>query len=699
MASNALRIAGTPVQKKVMHYRYSANFAPSAIFCQIVRIRGLLAQAIAADEVRKMKSGDGTPCTGWGHLLCLDGLALICLMSLPLAARAQSVQSANQPSAPQHFDQTTWDLTDLYPTPEAWAASYDKTHTAAGKLGQYKGTLGTSASSMFVALDAISAVRKESDRLLVYAHLKADEDTRVASEQERQQKARALRTLISEKTAWVAPEIVGLGATRVKTFEVERKGLADRFGFYLADTLRSARHTLGLEAEGVLAAAGDVLAQPGAIHAQLANSELPYANLTLPTGEKVRLDQSAYEKYRQATDRNERKEVFDAFWGTWKKFEGTVGATLTTQVMADVFASKSRKFDSALSAALFRSNMPEAVYRTLVAQTNASLPTLHRYLKMRKARLGITGDLTYYDNYPPMFPLSPQPRFTIGDSESITLAALAPLGPDYLALLRRGFAGRWMNALPRQGKAPGGYMAGMAYDVHPYLLLNHNDDYYSLSTVAHEWGHAVHTLLAQSSQPYERSGYAVFIAESASIGNEMLLNDYMVDHAKTKAQRLYFLGEGLEAIRNTFFRQVMFAEFELAIHEEVENGRPLSGARFSDMYCGLLRRYYGEAQGVMKIDPVYCLEWAFLPHFYSHFYVWQYATSMAGAAEFTDAILKQGTGARERFLNMLRAGGSDYPYEIYKAAGIDMATPAPYQALAARMNRLMDEIEALERTK
>jgi oligoendopeptidase F len=242
-------------------------------------------------------------------------------------------------------------------------------------------------------------------------------------------------------------------------------------------------------------------------------------------------------------------------------------------------------------------------------------------------------------------------------------------------------------------------MAGIAYDVHPYLLLNHNNDYDSLSTIAHEWGHAVHSLLADSSQPYEKSRYSTFIAESASIGNEMLLNDYMVEHAKTKAEKLYYLGEGVESIRTTFFRQVMFAEFELAIHEEVESGRPLSGARLSDMYCGLLKRYYGESQGVMKIDPAYCIEWAFIPHFYSHFYVWQYATSMAGAAAFTDAILKQGASARERFLKMLRAGGSDYPYELYKAAGIDMATPAPYQALAARMNRLMDEIETLEKTK
>jgi oligoendopeptidase F len=273
------------------------------------------------------------------------------------------------------------------------------------------------------------------------------------------------------------------------------------------------------------------------------------------------------------------------------------------------------------------------------------------------------------------------------------------MGPEYLGLLRKGFAGQWMNVLPHPGKATGAYMNGSAYGVHPYLLLNHNNDYRSLSTFAHEWGHAVHTLLDEAAQPYDKSGYSTFIAESASIGNEMLLNDYMVEHAKNKAEKLFYLAEGVEAIRFTFFRQVQFAEFELAIHHEIEQGRPLSGARLSELYCGLLKRYYGEDQGVMKIDPHYCIEWASVPHFYYDFYVWQYATSMAGAAELTDAILKQGVPARTRFLDMLRAGGSDYPYELYKKVGIDMATPAPYQALVARMNRLLDEIEALEKTK
>ncbi len=601
------------------------------------------------------------------------------------------------PAVPGAEPPMQWDLADLYPTPADWTAAYERTRAAVGRIGQYQGRLGTDAPTLLAALDAVSALNRAANRLDTYAGLKADEDLRSAPDQERRQLAQALDTLIAQQTAWMAPELIGLGAARVQALEAADAALATRFDFSLAQTLRAAPHTLGAEAEGVLAAAGNVLAQPGVIHGQLADADLPYPTVVLPGGTSLRLDEPAFERYRQSDDRAVRKQVFDAFFGTWKAFEGTAGATLSAEVMGDVFSARAHKFDSALGAALFASNMPESVYRTMVAQANASLPTLHRYLKLRRSRLGITGPMAYYDNYPPLFPLPHPPQFSVADAERITLAALAPMGEDYLALLRRGFAGQWMNVLPHQGKATGAYMNGSAYDVHPYLLLNHNGDYESLSTFAHEWGHAVHTLLADAAQPYEKSSYPTFTAESASIANEMLLNDYMVAHAATKAEKLYYLGAGLESIRTTYFRQAMFGEFELKIHEEVEQGRALSGARLSELYCDVVKRYYGAADGVMQIDPAYCIEWAYVPHFYYDFYVWQYATSMAGAAEFTDAIVGGGPGAVARFLDMLRAGGSDYPFALYTKAGIDMASPAPYQALAARMDRLMDQIEALER--
>lgn len=597
-------------------------------------------------------------------------------------------------------DVPMWDLGELYASPEAWTDAHDRLKADALKIDTFRGTLGRSAGDLLTALDRMSRLRREAGRLNVYASLKADEDVRVPANQERQEAAGELQTLLGEKEAWLTPEILAIGPEKIHALEAQSPELAHRFGFYLDDELRAAPHTLGVEAEGVLAAASDTLNQPDNIYSQLSNGELPFPALRLSHRIRVpRLDQSAYMQFRESANRADRKRVFDAFWGTFKKYEGTFGATLATQVLGEEFSAKERRFPDSLSAALFQDNMPDAVYRMLVAEANNNLPTMYRYLKLRKKLLGIRDDLAYYDVYPSMIKMKRPLRFTVPDAERIALDVTSQYGPEYKSLLAQGFAGKWMDVYPRVGKAAGAYMNGTAYDVHPFLHLNYVGDYGSLSTFVHEWGHAVHTLLADKSQPFETAGYSTFIAETASITNEMLLNDYMVAHAATKAEKLYYLGEGLELIRGTFFRQTSLAEFQLAIHEEVEKGKTLSGARMTAIYCDILKKYYGEAQGVTKIDPAYCVEWAFIPHFYYGYYVYQYATSMAGAAQFADSIEKEGKPAADRFIDMLKAGGSDYPYALYLKAGLDMASPKPYEALAQRMNRIMDQIDALEAQK
>ncbi len=635
-------------------------------------------------------------------LLRSAGIALLVTVGIAAVAIAATKPSHTKPApvtpaAAAPIDPAyMWDLSDLYPSADAWTAEHDRVKALTDTLDQYKGTLGKSAKDMLAALDAISAVQRADARLSAYAGLKADEDVRIAVNQERNQLAASLFTQLGEKTSWLTPEILSIGADKVHDFEKQEPELARRFDFFLDDTLRNAPHTLSVETEGVMAAAGDILSQPDAIYSVLANAEAPFPTITLADGSKVTIDQGSYSKYRQSENRADRKKVFDAFWGMWKKYEGTLGATLTTQVMGEVFNAKVRHFPNSLAAAVFANNMPEGVYRQLVAQANAGLPTMYRYLKLRKKLLGIKDNLAYYDIYPSMFKLDKPQNFTVADSERIALEVTQAYGPEYVGKLKQGFAGRWMDVLPRTGKAGGGYMQGAAYDVHPYLHLNHNNDYEALSTFVHEWGHAVHTLLTHDAQPFEKSNYSTFTAETASITNEMLLNDYMVAHAQNDADKMYYLGQALELMRATFFRQTMFAQFQLAIHEEVEQGRALSGKRMSELYCGLLKKYHGDAEGVMTIDPAYCDEWEFIPHFYYGFYVWQYATSMAGAAAFADAIEHEGQPARDRFIALLKAGGSAYPYDLYKKAGLDMATPAPYQALIARMERTMDQIDAIE---
>jgi oligoendopeptidase F len=621
------------------------------------------------------------------------------VFALVLAMPAIAAQGTELPEPDANNPAYMWDLSDLYPSPEAWAADYDKISAAIGKLHKFKGTLGTSAKNMYSALATMSSTRKELFRLSTYASLKGDENVQISANQEREQRIQTLVTVFRGETAWVNPEIIRIDAKTVASFEKQMPELARRFDFFLQDTQRARVHTLGAEAEGAMAAAGMLLAQPENTYSQLATVELPFPTVKLSDGTSVKLDQSAYEKYRQVPERADRKLVFDSFWEMWNKYEGTFGATLSAQVLGAEFDVKERHFPNALADSLFDNNMPEAVYRQLVRQGNAGLPVFHRYLRLRKKLLGITDDLAYYDIYPTMFRQAEPLSFNIAESERIAYGATAPYGPEYAALLHRAFAGRWMDVLPREAKKSGGYMNDGAYDVHPYLLLNHHYDYDSLSVFVHEWGHAIHTLLAHETQPFEKAQYSTFIAETASIGNQMLLNDYMVAHARNDAEKEFYLGQDLELIRATFFRQTMFGEFQLAIHEEVEKGGALSGKRMSTMYCDLLKRYHGEAQGVMKIDPAYCMEWAFIPHFYGGFYVYQYATSIAGAALLTEAIEKEGAPARDRFIAMLKAGGSNYPYELYKAAGLDMATPQPYQALLARMSRILDQIEALEARK
>lgn len=601
-----------------------------------------------------------------------------------------------QPGGVVAAEKQRWDLSDLYSSPAAWSSALEAAKLQINALPALQTGFASDAAALHKTLVSMSDVQRSVARLSTYASLKADEDLRAAPEQERRQQTQALWSLLAEKTAWLAPAIQALGSTRVQAYINAEPGLKTRFDYFLAETLRSAPHTLSPEAEGVLAATGVVLSQPNNVFSQLADAELPRANVRLSNGKTVKLTADAYELHRSSSVRADRKRVFDAYFGTWKQFEGSFGATLAAQVQGDVFSARARRHAGSLDAALFADNMPPAVYRMLVAQTNAALPSLHRYLKLRKRLLGIQDDLAYYDNYPPLLKPIKTERFDIERSKALTLRALAPMGDEYLALLKKGFAAQWTDSHPRPGKASGAYVQGGAYDVHPFVLLNHNNDFESLSTFAHEWGHAVHTQLANANQPFDKAGYSTFIAESASIANEMLLSDHLVANAQTPQDKLFYLAQALESIRTTYFRQVMFAEFQLQMHEEVEQGRPLSGKRLTDLYCTLVKRYYGAAEGVMKIDPAYCVEWAFIPHFYYGYYVWQYATSMVGAADFSAAIsAPNGAAARERFVNLLKAGGSAEPYPLYVKAGVDLAQPAPYQALAARMNRLLDEVETL----
>ncbi|MGB0370762.1 MAG: oligoendopeptidase F [Opitutales bacterium] len=586
---------------------------------------------------------------------------------------------------------TVWDLTDLFPTVEAWETALNEVQAGIPEITKFKGQLGESAAKLEEALKTQSKLFRKLIHVYVYASLNADENIAESEPQARKQRVLATYSNLQQASSWIDPEIISVGAEKIEAFIAEAPGLSP-FDHSLRNTLRQAPHTLSPDAEQVMAATSKLLRQPSQIYSVFANADLPWPTITLSDGEEVYLNQSGYSKHRAAEDRGDRKAVFDAFWGKLGEYKNTMGQVLLSEVQANVFQSQMRKYDNVLDWALSDDNLPEDVYRSLVKVTNESLPTLHRYFKLRGRMLGVE-EVKYYDIYPDL--VESDKVYTIDRSIDTTIASLTYLGEEYGKKLKAYAQTDHTHVYPQKGKRSGAYMSGAAYDTDPYMLLNHNDDYNSMSTYAHEVGHALHTILTKDNQPFEKSGYSTFIAEIAAIVNELMLQDYSLENAKDDQERLFYLGTALEQLRGTFFRQTMFAEFELAIHEEVEKGAPLTGDRLTEIYGDLLKRYHGHDQGVLTIDDAYCVEWAYIPHFYYDFYVFQYSTSISAAAYYTEEIKKYGEPALEKFLNVLKAGGSDYPHEILMESGLDMTKEAPYRALIRRMDSIMDEIESI----
>ena len=610
--------------------------------------------------------------------------ALLLSLTLVVASLSTPVKAS---------ESVVWDLTGVYANDEAWESALETAQAEITALPRLAGSLGDSSASLSAALNQISSLEKEIARLYVFTSLIFDSDQRDADAQARIGRSRTLYSNFEESISWLAPEILAIGDARIEAFISADETLAAH-EFFVRDTLRSAPHTLDAKTEEILAQASLALSASEQIYESYANADIPWPTVTLSEGQEVTLSQAGYSLWRAAPNRDDRKLVFDTFWQTWNQYNDGMGATMAANIQSNVFGAKVRNHDSTLAANLFDDGLPPEVYTQLVTQVNQSLPLFHRYLSLRGRMLGV-DDLRYFDIYPPLVEVDTG-EFDLARSAAITFEALKPFGEDYLALLKQGLDGEWMHSHPAPGKRSGAYMNGSIYDVHPFVLLNHNDDYESLSTFAHEWGHAVHSLLAQKQNPYETASYSTFTAEMASTINEILLQEYMIENARSDEEKLLYLGGALENIRGTLFRQTMFAEFELAMHEAVEAGEPLTGPKLSEMYGELLKRYHGHELGILTIDDEYAAEWAFIPHFYYDFYVFQYATSITGAAWFAEQFLAGDEQVRDSFIRVLSAGGSDYAHNILRdEAGLDMTTAEAYAPVLRRMESLMDRIEAL----
>jgi oligoendopeptidase F len=622
--------------------------------------------------------------------------------ALHLAAAALGTLLAAVPAASversEIAERYQWNLASLYADESAWIVEQQALGQSIPKLALWQGRLGESAASLYGALAEWEGVVRRVERFYSYAMQLSDQDTRVARAQQMQQQAGQVYTDLQTATAYVRPEIIALGRPAIERFIAEEPRLA-QYRMHLDDILRAAPHTLTPAEEKVVARAGAMAQTGGTVHSVFTNADLPFPEITLSTGEKVKLDAAGYGMHRASPVKADRDAVFAAFWGRYGEYTRTLAATLDSHVRTHVFNKDVRGFGSSLEAALFDYNIPVSVYTRLIEDVNANLPTLHRYLRLRQKIMGLPS-LGYEDLYAPIVERVDL-RYTPEEGMKLTLEAFAPLGQDYVETLRKGYDSRWVDFMPNTGKRSGAY-SNTVYGVHPFQLLNYNGQWEDVSTLAHESGHSMHSYLANASQPWATANYSIFVAEVASTLNENLLFHHVLDRTADDRTRLFLLASYLDTMRTTLFRQTLFAEFELRIHEAVERGEPLTGESLSKLYLDLTRRYYGHDQGVVQVAEAYGAEWAYIPHFYSNFYVYQYATSLIGGMSLAENIIgkdavKSGRAAkgRDAYLALLKAGSSKYPVELLKDAGVDMTTSQPFEAAMREMNRIMDEIERI----
>jgi len=585
-----------------------------------------------------------------------------------------------------------WKLEDLYASDAVWDKAKQELAAQFDEVSKYQGKLAGSASELLACLEFNSRVSKEFGRLYSYAHMKSDEDTRNSKYLGMEQEMQQLRTDYSSKAAFITPEIARMDKEIIDKFIGQEAGLKI-YKMALYDIQRMKAHTLSEKEEKILAESSLLADGPSTIYGVFSNAELPYPEIELSDGTKAKLTKAGYSRYRALANRDDREAVFGAFWETFGKFKGTFGTQLYANVKKDMFYARTRGYKSSLESSLDKNNIPAEVYMALIENVTGSLDSFHRFLKLKKRMLGVET-LKYSDVYAPVVK-GIDLQYTFDEAKKLVLDSVKPLGGDYCLVVAKAFDERWIDVYPTPGKRAGGYSNGSAYDVHPYILLNYNDQYDDVSTLAHELGHTMHSYYSNKNQPYPTADYSIFVAEVASTFNEALLIDKMLKEIKDDDTRLSLLMNYLEGIRVTVFRQTQFAEFELRIHEKAERGEPLTGDVLNEIYGEILKKYYGHEKGVCHIDELYAVEWAYVPHFYYNFYVYQYSTSFTASTALAEKVLDEEEGAVGKYIEFISSGGSDYPIELLKKAGVDMTSAEPFNKTMKAMNRTMDEIEAI----
>ena len=586
-------------------------------------------------------------------------------------------------------EQYKWDLTKMYANDAAWEKALAEFDKDLAQIAEFEGTLTESPSRLREWMDLTTELDRKISYLFVYASMRRSEDGREEAAQMMFSKVYAKAVQAEAMSSFAKPEILAMPEEKLASF-VAAPELAD-YRITMEELLRRKPHVLSAAEEKILAGVGEVMAAPGDISDMLQDADMTFDPVKDSEGHEVPVTQAGFITLQESKDRVLRKAAFESYYKGFRGHINTFAATYAANVQADVFEAKTRKYSSARAMAVASENVPESVYDGLIETVHKHMPAMHRYAKLRKEILGL-DELHYYDLYTPLAK-EVDLSYTYEEAQEMVLKATAPLGKDYTDVVRKAFAERWIDVFPNEGKAGGAYSGG-CYDSVPYIMLNYTGSVDSVSTIAHEMGHSMHSYLTRKNQPPQYGDYKIFVAEVASTVNENLMIEQLLAQDIEPQMRLYLLNQYLENFKGTVYRQTMFAEFEKIAHERIEAGEALSAEGLCQIYENLVREYFGEA---LTMDPEVRYEWARIPHFYRAFYVYKYATSYAAAVALSDAILKEGDKAVKPYLEFLSLGGSKDPLDSLRHAGVDMTTPAPIDRALEKFAAILDETEKVYR--
>lgn len=596
--------------------------------------------------------------------------------------------SLKVPKRTEVSSEDKWKLEHIYESNDLWEEDFIKLKELSAKLITLKNTMAESAENLANSLKTNSEIERLFEKVYVYAHMRSHEDTTNAYYQGLADRSDSLNSELSSGNSFITPGILAMPEEKLKKFIEENKDLK-LYEKYINEITRNKPYILSEPEEKILAMTGELSQSPGSIFNMINNADIKFPIIKGEDGNDIEITKGRFIGLMESQDRRVRKDAFEALYSTYKKQSNTFAATLSSNIKANVFNSKARKYNSAREASLFSDNISINVYDSLIETIHNNLHLMHKYVSLRKKMLGVE-ELHMYDLYTPIVQ-DVKMEVPYAQAVETVKKALSVLGPKYIEDLNNGFSSGWIDRYENEGKRSGAYSWG-CYDSHPYVLLNYTETVDNIFTLAHEMGHAMHSFYSHSNQPYIYASYKIFVAEVASTFNESILMNYMLKNTSDKKEKMYLLNHYMESFRGTIYRQTMFAEFEKITHEKTEAGEALTAELLSSIYHELNVKYYGPD---IIVDDYIDIEWARIPHFYNSFYVYKYATGLSAATSLSNKVLKQGEPALNKYLNFLKSGGSDYPVELLKNAGVDMTSRTPIEEALKVFEDILKQFEDL----